>query len=58
MRGFCGSLIHGTRRFDSQIGRHMENYLNFEGTNEFQKINILEIRSLWTKNYFSYYWSK
>ena len=32
MLGYCGSLIHGTRGFGNQIGKHLaiDNYLNFE----------------------------
>ena len=39
-QGYCVSLIHGTRGFDNRIGKHLtiENYLNFEGNEEFSKM--------------------
>ncbi len=45
MLGNCGSLIHGTRGFGSQIGKHLgiENYLNYEANSEFSNINKLLI---------------
>ena len=41
MLGYWGSLIHLTRGFDNQIGKHLtiENYLNFEGNDEYSKMN-------------------
>jgi len=45
MLGYCGSLIHGTRGFGSQIGKH----LHFEASSEFSKMNNLLIRTLCSK---------
>jgi hypothetical protein len=51
MLGYCGSLIHGTRGFGSQIGKHLgiENYLHFEASSEFSKMNNMQLRTLCSK---------
>jgi hypothetical protein len=49
--GYCGSLIHVTRCFGSQIGKHLgiENYLHCEASSEFSKMNKLQLRILCPK---------
>ena len=47
MLKFCGTLIHGTRGYGSQIGHHLaaESYLNFEGELQFPKMINLQLKS-------------
>ena len=47
MLKFCGSLLHGTRGFGSQLGHHLaaENYLNFQAESEISKMENLRLKS-------------
>ena len=47
MLKFCGSLLHGTRGFGSQLGHHLaaESYLNFQAESEITKMENLRLKS-------------
>ena len=51
MFSFLGKLIHGTRGFGNQIGKHLsvESYLNFEAEPQLSKMSNLQLKTLCIK---------